>query len=413
MKNNILDHLNDPRQLEKIYRADKVNFRKEFMMLYPELQSTPIVDFWHERLAYENDEINWGSKRDWLLLVITALVAGITAKLPVILSIDEEFFFPRNIGFILFPALSAYFIYKNKLPKRKIAFVVGSGLIALVFINSLPNNGHSDTLILACFHLLLFLWFILGFAFVGSLHSDSVSRLKFLKYSGDLVVITGLFAIAGGLLTGITVGLFSLVGLDIEEFYFNYVVVFGLPAAPILGTFLIHNNPQLIGKITPTIAKIFSPLVMVMLVAYLAAIVYSDKDPYNDREFLLFFNALLVGVMAIIFYSVAEISSTKSRLEIWVLFLLSLLTIAVNAIALSAILFRITEWGITPNRTAVLGGNLLILIHLLIVSLHLYKVLFSQEDLPEVGKSIAAYLPAYLIWAIIVTFLFPFLFDFG
>src|SRR5690606_20382234 len=188
---------------------------------------------------------------------------------------------------------------------------------------------------------------------------------------------------------------------------------FGLPAAPILGTYLIQNNPQLIGKITPTIAKIFSPLVLVMLVAYLAAIVYSDKDPYNDREFLLFFNALLVGVMAIIFYSVAEISSTKSRLEIWVLFLLSLLTIVVNAIALSAILFRITEWGVTPNRTAVLGGNLLILIHLLMVSLHLYKVLFRQEDLPAVSKSIAAYLPVYLVWAIVVTFLFPFLFGFS
>src|SRR5690606_21912020 len=118
-------------------------------------------------------------------------------------------------------------------------------------------------------------------------------------------------------------------------------------------------------------------------------------------------------VMAIIFYSVAEISSTKSRLEIWVLFLLSLLTIAVNGIALSAILFRITEWGITPNRTAVLGGNLLILIHLLVVSLRLYKVLFRREDLPEVGKSISAYLPVYLIWAIVVTFLFPFLFGFS
>src|SRR5690606_41200120 len=94
-----------------------------------------------------------------------------------------------------------------------------------------------------------------------------------------------------------------------------------------------------------------------MLVAYLVAIIYSGKDPYTDREFLLFFNLLLIGVMAIIFYSVAESSGIKAKLQVWVLFLLSLLTIAVDGIALSAILFRITEWGITPNRAAVLGSN--------------------------------------------------------
>jgi hypothetical protein len=412
MKNEILNHLNDPRQLERLYRANKVNFRREFMMLYPELQNKPLAEYWNERLAYENDEIDWGNRREWLLLIIAIVVAGITVKLPAILSIDEEYFYPRNIGFILFPALTAYFVHKNKLSKNNIAFIAGIGLLALIFINFLPDNDQSDTLVLSCFHLLLFLWFILGFAFVGNLQGDADSRLEFMKFSGDLVVITGMFAIAGGLLTGITIGLFSLLGWDIEDFYFNYVVAFGLPAAPILGTYLIQKNPQLIGKISATIAKIFSPLVLVMLAAYLIAIVYSGKNPYNDREFLLLFNGLLVGVMTIIFYSVAESSSTTNRLDIWVLFLLSLLTIVVNGVALSAILFRITEWGFTPNRTAVLGGNIVILIHLLFVTLRLYRVLSRKGDVRGVVKSITTYLPVYLVWAIIVTFLFPFLFGF-
>src|SRR5690606_37843892 len=161
MKTNILNHLNDPRQLEQIYRADKVNFRKEFMTCYSQLPNSQLVEYWHERLAYENDEVDWGNHKDWLLLIIATLVAGATAKLPAILSIDEEFFYPQNIGFILFPALAAYFIYKNKLSKEKITFILGSGLIALIFINALPNNDQSDTLVLACFHLLLVLWFIL------------------------------------------------------------------------------------------------------------------------------------------------------------------------------------------------------------------------------------------------------------
>ena len=227
------------------------------------------------------------------------------------------------------------------------------------------------------------------------------------------MVITTLIVIAGMILSGITVGLFSLIGFHIENFYFQNIGIFALPAAPILGTYLTQANPQLVGKVSPVIAKIFSPLVLVMLITYLVAMVYSGKDPYNDRDFLMVFNALLVGVMAVIFFSIAETSGTnKSRAEIWVLFLLSLVTIVINGVALSAIIFRISEWGITPNRAAVLGGNILILVNLLLASVQLSRVLSKKTDITAVGKAISFYLPVYAIWTIIVTFLFPFIFGF-
>ena len=78
------------------------------------------------------------------------------------------------------------------------------------------------------------------------------------------------------------------------------------------------------------------------------------------------FNILLIGVMAIILFSVAETSRTgKNQIGIYILFLLSLVTVIINGIALTAILFGISEWGITPNRIAVFGADFLILINLL------------------------------------------------
>ncbi|RDB03884.1 hypothetical protein [Runella aurantiaca] len=413
MKAEILTHLNDPGQLEKLYRTNKVNFKRAFSALYPELKGNSLADFWNERLNYETDEINWGTRGELQFVIIAALVAGLIAKLPAFLSIDEEFFFSRNVGFVIFPALSAYFAWKNKLSTPKIAFIVGTTLVGLIFINSLPNVKQSDTLVLSCIHLLLFLWSILSFAFVGEARNNDEKRLSYLKYNGDLVVMTTLILISGGIMTAITIGLFQLIGINIEKFYFENVVFFGLPTAPIIGTYLTQTNPQLVGKVSPVIAKIFSPLVLVMLVIYLVAMVYSGKDPYNDREFLLIFNALLIGVMAIIFFSVAETSTaTKSKAEILVLFLLSVVTIIVNGIALSAILFRISEWGITPNRAAVLGSNVLILINLLLVTAQLYKVFSKKANLNEVGKTMAFYLPIYVLWTIIVTFIFPLIFGF-
>jgi hypothetical protein len=413
MKDEILLHLNDAKQLEKLYRVNKVPFKKAFGTLYPQIKGNPLADFWNERLTYETDEISWGTRRELFLVIAASLVAGVVAKLPALLNINEEFFYSRNIGFIVFPLLTTYFAWKNKLSAGNISFIAYTTLVGILFINFLPNVSKSDTLVLSCIHLLLFLWSILGFAFVGEKGNNVEKRLGFLKYNGDLVVITTLIVIAGMILSGITIGLFSLIGFRIENFYFKNIGIFALPAAPILGTYLTQTNPQLVGKVSPVIAKIFSPLVLVMLITYLIAMVYSGKDPYNDRDFLMIFNALLVGVMAIIFFSIAETSGTnKSRAETWVLFLLSVVTVVINGVALSAIIFRISEWGLTPNRAAVLGGNILILVNLLLVSVQLSRVLSKKTDITAVGKAISFYLPVYTIWTLIVTFIFPFIFGF-
>ncbi|SKB87085.1 hypothetical protein [Daejeonella lutea] len=412
MREEIIANQNDPRVLEQMYRINKAGFKKEFTSLYPELKGNSLADFWNERLNYEKEEISWGTSKELLFVVIASLIAGFIAKFPAIFAIDEEFFYPRNIGFIVFPALALYFAWRNKLSTGKVAAIIGLMLIGLIYINSLPGK-ETDTLILSCIHLALCLWSVLGFAYVGETSNNEARRLGFLKYNGDLVVICALIGISGLLMSGITVGLFSLIGFNIEKFYFQNIAVFGLAAIPIVGTFLTQTNPQLVGKVSPVIAKIFSPLVLVMLVIYLVAMIYSGKDPYNDREFLMIFNALLIGVMAIIFFSVAETSkSGKSQAEVWILLLLSIVTIIVNGVALSAIVFRISEMGFTPNRTAVLGANVLILINLLLVSTQLFAVISKKKDINGVGKVIASYLPVYLVWSVIVTFVFPLIFGF-
>ncbi len=413
MKDEILSYLHDPGQLEKLYRNNKVPFKREFSILYPELKGNALADFWNERLNYETDDISWGSGNEFLFVVIASLVAGLLAKLPAIFPISEDFFYPRNMGFIVFPFLTAYFAWKNKLPVNKIALISGVIVVCLVYINSLPNNTESDTLLLACIHLPLLLWVILGVSFAGDEFSNYKKRLDFLRFNGDLAVMTALLVFAGLLMTGITIGLFELIGFKIEKFYFEYVVAFGLPAVPIVATYLTQTNPQLVNKVSPVIAKIFSPLVLVMLVIYLGAIIFSGKDPYNDREFLLLFNLLLIGVMALIFFSVAE-SSTKEKpvSGLWVLLLLSIVTVVVNGIALSAISFRISEWGITPNRVAVLDSNILMLVHLLIVTFMLFKTVTKKAAITEVGRSMVLYLPIYFIWTIVVVFIFPLVFGF-
>ncbi|WP_111672538.1 DUF4153 domain-containing protein [Algoriphagus litoralis] len=413
MKDSIQTLWDNSNALEKFYRKNKSEFRKEFGALYPEIKGQAQAEFWHERLAYDSDRISWGSRSEWKFVIIAALLAGVLAKFPTIFSLNEEFFYPRNLGFIAFPFVAAYFAWKNKLSVQSLALPFGIILVAALYINLLPENQESDTLILACIHLPLLLWGILGFVFSDVQITNLPKRLAYLNFNGDAVIMGAILLLAGLLMSGITVGLFGLIGLSIEKFYFEYIGVFGLAAAPLVATHLTQTNPQLVNKVPPIIAKIFSPLVLIMLVIYLGAIVYAGKDPYNDREFLMLFNMLLIGVMGLIFFSVAESAKDeKSGPGVWILISLSIVTILVNGVALSAIAFRISEWGITPNRLAVLGVNILMLIHLILVAKKLIQTSRKNEPLNQVGLTLVRYLPIYLLWTTLVVFLFPVIFGF-
>ena len=371
------------------------------------------AQIWNERLNFESDEISWGTKNELVFVIIASFIAGFIAKLPQFFGFTEEFFYQRNFAFIVFPLLAAYFAWKQNVSTKKITVASIAILVSVLYINFLPNNNQSDTLILACLHLPLFLWAVLGFTYLGKDIKNNQQRLDFLRYNGDLVVMTAIILLAGGLFTILTINLFSLIDIHIEEFYFKNIGILGLAAAPIVGTFLVQTNPQLVNKVSPVIAKIFTPLVLVTLVVYLIAVIYTGKDPYNDREFLLIFNMLLIGVMAIIFFSIAENSKTSgSKIITVMLFALSIVTITVNGIALSAIIFRISEWGITPNRLAVLGSNILILLNLFLMSYRLFKTVKDVNEIEQVGNSIAFFLPVYSLWTMIVTFVLPLLFNF-
>lgn len=412
MREDIIKNISNPGQLEKLYHDNKSAFRKDFNAVYPGIREHGIAQAWHERLNYDQEEIAWGNSSELIFILSACFIAGLIAKIPDYFQLDPDQFYKRNIAFIVFPLLTAYFAWKQKIDGKKLIMIATVLLVSGIYINLLPGT-QSDTLILACIHLPLFLWAVLGYTFTGNQPGSFQPRLDFLRYNGDLVVMSGLILIAGAALAAITFNLFKLIGLDIDDFFEKYVVVWGLASAPIIATQLVRTNPQLVNKISPVIAKLFTPLVLIMLTAYLVAVIITGKDPYNDREFLLIFNALLIGVMAIIFFSIAETQkNAQSKINSSLLFGLSVVTIIVNGIALSAITFRIFEWGISPNRLAVLGGNILMLANLLIAAYWLYKTIKDNDKMEKVENSIALFLPIYCIWTMIVTFVLPLIFGF-
>ena len=413
MENEIKININNPKQLEKLYREHKGIFTTAFNNVYPEIQDEPAAQAWHERLNYKDESVFWGSKNEILFIVVATFVGGLIAKMPSLLGIEYDVYMSKNIGFVVFPILTLYFIWKQQLAMTKFILPLILFIGSAIFVNSLPYNEKSSTFILTLMHLPIFLWAILGYVFIGGDLKNNQKKIAFLKFNGNFVIMTGLIFISGMFFTGITIALFELLKIDIKDFYFQQIAVWGLAAIPMLSTFLVQNNPELVNKVSPTIARIFTPIIFITLLVFLITLIYTGMNIYNDRNFLLLFNVLLIGVMAIILFSLTEVTNNaSSKINLIILLGLALLTIIANAIALSAISFRLNEFGLSPNRLAVLGANLLMFAHLLVVSYGLIKNLNGKVTLQDVEAKIALFIPVYAVWAAFIAFAFPFIFQF-
>lgn len=414
MENQIKDYLSNPVHLETLYRSNPSVFKRNFLRIYPEIQSDLTAQIWYERLKNTQEEIiTWGQSKDWIFVGITAVFIAFFMQFPDLVSISHDFYFPRNIAFIVMPGLAAFFAWKQSLAWKDVWAPFVILLISVLFINLLPQNTTSDTLILSCIHMPILMWMLVGYVFSGTQISHHAKRIDFLRYHGDLLVMCAVILLAGGLFTALTINLFNLIDIKIEEYYFRYCVLSALPSVPLLATLLVQQNPTLVSKISPVIARIFTPLVTLMLLVFLGTFIFTGKDPYNDREFLLIFNGILLGVMALLLFSVSEATKeSASQFHRLTLVVLAFLAIINNGIALSAIAFRLMEMGLTPNRLAVLGSNVLVLLNLILVTRQLLGLLKGQKNLEDVEKSMTRFLPYYALWAAIVIFVFPLVFSF-
>jgi hypothetical protein len=84
----------------------------------------------------------------------------------------------------------------------------------------------------------------------------------------------------------------------------------------------------------------------------------------------------------------------------------------VDALALWAILARISEFGFTPNRVAALGENLILVVNLGWSAILYARFVGRKAGFTPLERWQTAYLPVYAAWAWVVVVVFPLVFGF-
>jgi len=411
MKDQIIQNLHDPEMLEILFRKDKTAFMRDFNEATCGMD-TELVKFWQIRLkGTEQTRPQPALKKGLMTAAVISVILALLARLPrFIFGMTPDDFYARNLSILIFTGLTTWFIIKNRITGWKNILILATPVIALtIYLNLLPGK-QTDTTILTFIHAPLFMAFIFALAFVSLDFRNTGKVSGLIRYCGELVVMTGLLAIAGAILSGVTIGLFEIIGMKIGELYMENVGIIGIAVLPVIAAWLIDLYPGITDRIAPVIARVFTPLVLLSAVIYLVAISRSAISLSGNREFLMVFNILLLGVMAIIVFSLSELDKSDIRkLNVILLFLLAVVTLLIDLFALAAIITRLSE-GFTPNRTVVLVSNILILVNLLLVLPNLFLAGFIGKPLDRVERIINRYLPVYFIYSIVVIFLFPLIF---
>jgi hypothetical protein len=412
ISNVIIKNLANPHELESMFRKDPEAFRKSFSHAWELNPDSQVLAIWYERLNFKESTHTVKAslfQKDFISMGILAILAGLVTRI-IFQFAEQQSIAHLNIVFGILPFVAAYFVYNN-FPRKSILYILAAlFIISGVYLNMLPLE-QNDSIILAYIHLPIFLWILVGLAFTGNEFGRGQTRLAFLKFNGEFGILYAIMAISGGLLTALTMQLFRIVGMDIADFYFRNVVLFGAAALAIVATYLVSRNLKLAKNIAPYIAKIFSPLVLVTLLAYLVTVIWVGKNPFMDRDFLLSFNGVLLIVLTVTIFSITESGKDERKnISDYINFALIILALIIDSVALSAIVFRLSSYGITPNRIAVLGVNILVWANLIWIMISYMRFLQNKTGLSAIQDAVTKYLPIYGLWAAFVAFTFPLLF---
>jgi hypothetical protein len=359
----------------------------------------------------ETEESQATARTDAVVAFGFAVAAALAIKVPALfgLDIDEDAeFYARNFSLFVLPPLTGYFVWKRGLDRVTVLWLAAAFVTAAVFANVYPFDEDSSTEALLALHLPIALWLVVGIAYAGGRWRSAEGRMDFIRFSGELFIYYVLIALGGGVLTAFMVATFETVDVDPEPFIESWLLPCGAAGAVVVASWLVEAKQSVIENMAPVLTRLFTPLFAAVLVTFLGAVLWTGSGVDVERDLLITFNLLLVVVLGLLLYSLSARDPRSPRGLFDVLqVVLVVSALLADAVALWAISTRITEFGFSPNRTAALGANIILLVNLAWSAVLYVRFLRGRGSVAALERWQTDYVPVYAAWAAIVVIVFP------
>jgi hypothetical protein len=362
----------------------------------------------------------------WLEAFIFAGAAAVAiqvARLAAGFPDEEASWFARNLSLFVLPFLAAYFAHRRQLDVRACAVAAAPFAVAALVVNLYPWTGgsntevfgtDSDTEALAILALPVALWFVVAFPYMGGTLRSHERRMDFVRFTGEWFIYYVLIALGGGVLMGLTAAILEPAGVDVEQIA-AWVLPSGAAGAVVVAAWLVESKQRVVENMAPVLTMLFTPLFAVMLAG--AALVYAVTGLGGafDRELLSVIDALLVVVLGLVLYGMsARDPSTSSPGWMDRIQLVAVVSaLVLDLMVLGVMIARVGELGFTPNRTAALGLNLVLLVNLAGAAWLSARFITRRSSLHRLERWQTTYLPVFALWAAAVVVILPPLFGFA
>lgn len=394
------------RRIEESDAATRAFARERFERLWGTPESVPDGA----------DDVRF-NRTEFIVVIGLAFAAALAIKAPEAFGYrwdgDDGWLYFRNLSLFVLPMLAGYFAWKRGISRSTSLWLVLPFVAAAVFANVFPFEGEGHTETLTALHLPFALWLVVGIAYVGGRWRSVERRTDFVRFTGELFIYYVLIALGGGVFSLLTLGMFEIIDVEVGDFVVEWLLPCGAMGAVLVGAWLVESRRGVVQNIAPMLSRVFTPLFAVMLSIFLVAMLVTGEWSALDREILIAFDVMLALVLGLLLFSVsAGDAPGRPGLFDALQMLLVVAAILADVIALNAITGRISDSGFSPNRTAALGGNLVLLGNLAWSAWLYGRFLWGRGPFSALVRWQVNYLPVFAVWAVVVVVVFPPLFGY-
>jgi hypothetical protein len=352
----------------------------------------------------------------WLeagLFAAGAAIAMQIARLAAHFPEDEPQWLGRNIGLIILPFLAAYFVRRRQLDARGWFMTLLPFAVFALVVNLYPFKRDSSTEVLVVIHLIVLLWFVIGYPYMSGDLRTHERRMDFVRFTGEWIIYYVLIALGGGVLMGLTALILEPLGSEFSEQVIEWVLPSGAAGAVIVAAWLVESKQHVVENMAPVLTLLFTPLFAVMLTVASISYAITGVAGEFDRELLSVFDALMVVVLGLVLYSM---SARESARPPGVMDRVQLVAVAgalvLDLLVLGSMMARVGDLGFTANRIAALGLNLLLLVNLGRSAWLSLGFLRGSVGFARVERWQTTYLPVFALWLAAMVIVLPPLFSF-
>ncbi len=369
---------------------------------------------WKQLLRPRDDEraLPAAGWPETLGFAVAAAVAIQAVRLAADAPDEEPTWLVRNLGLFVLPFLAGYFARRRQLDLRGWVLTAAPFALAALVVNLYPYGTDSSTEILVALHLPVVLWFAVAYPYMGGTVRSHERRMDFVRFTGEWFIYYVLIALGGGVLMALTALVLEPTGVDVERIL-AWVVPSGAAGAVVVAAWLVESKQRVVENMAPVLTMLFTPLFAVMLAG--AAVVYAATGLGGafDRDLVVVLDALLLVVLALVLYGMsARDPSTSPEWMDGIQLVAVVAALVLDVMVLGAMIARIGELGFTPNRTAALGLNLVLLVNLAGAAWLSARFLTRRTRLHRLERWQTAYLPVFALWAAAVVVVLPPLYGF-